>query len=131
MFSVLKGIRTTVGCWHSAHDLPGTFDTIEMCQFWSAVKRRLEASVIHHREFLHEHFVTMVRVLLARRTKASIRDALWLCLGYMGFSRHSDISGRKRYEHFERGYWLCDMDISAPDRTKCFIRASKVDLTGN
>lgn len=130
-FSVLKGIRTTVGCWHSAHDLPGPFDAFEMHQFWSAVKRRLKTSVTHHREFPYERFVTMVRVLLARRTKASIRDALWLCLGYMGFSRHSEIAGRKQDDHFERGYRLCDMDISALDRTKCFVRASKVDPTGN
>ena len=48
----------------------------------------------------------------------------------MGFRRHSEICGRKVEPSLDRGFRLCDIDVSAIDRTRCFIRATKVDTMG-
>ena len=54
----------------------------------------------------------MVKVLLQRGRLIDFRDVVWLCPAFLGFSRHSEIIGRKLEPEFARGFRFCDMDLS-------------------
>ena len=128
--NVLSGIRTTVSRWHEVHGHLDPFADEQLLELWNALKRDRGKPVKHHAEMPHQRFVELIEWLVRRGRATDIRDAVALCLGYMGFRRHSEICGRKVEPSFDRGFRLCDIDVSAIDRTRCFIRATKVDTMG-
>lgn len=128
--NVLSGIRTTVSRWHEVHGYLDPFSDDQLLELWSALKRDRGKPVKHHAEMPYQRFVELVEWLVRRGKATDIRDAVAICLGYMGFRRHSEICGRKVEPDFDRGFRLCDIDVSKMDRTRCFIRATKVDTMG-
>ena len=128
--SVCSGIWSTVAVWHSVRELPSPFESASASLWWDGLKRLAYAQVKHYAEFPHEKWVYMIRTLVARGTLIDLRDAVWLCLGYLAFSRHSEVSGRKHEPEFARGFRFCDVDLSRADRVRLKVRASKQDPDG-
>ena len=126
--SVLAGIRSGVTLWHATHHLPSPFELTSVQMLWDGAKRLTGKPVKHYQPFPYQKWLYMVKVLLERGRLIDFRDAVWLCLAFLGFSRHSEISGRKLEPEFARGFRFCDIDLSDPSRVRLFVRASKADV---
>ena len=128
--SVLAGIRSAVTVWHAAHGLPSPFDFAPVQLLWDGAKRLTGRPVKHYEPFPYQKWLHMVQVLVHRGTLVALRDSVWLCLAFLGFSRHSEISGRKSEPEFARGFRFSDVDLSDPNRVRLFVRACKADVEG-
>ena len=108
----LAGIRSDVTSWHATRHLPSPVELTSVQLLWDGAKQLTGKPAKHYQPFPYQKWLYMVKVLLQRGRLIDFRDVVWLCPAFLGFSRHSEIIGRKLEPEFARGFRFCDIDLS-------------------